>query len=588
MNLAGLNLPERLRPLAAQRCIAIDLGSSHIKVLLAEESLGQIRLLQHQLIDLTEEGLISAEEINRHLQGVIKELGSFPIALVIPQHLAISQVIDLPPAAGRDIQQLIEEETISLSGLSDSAIIYDYYRLAPFGKFHNPIWVTIGREQEIREQIGRFAATGASFCGITTTANALISAFLALGPPTQRIVLADLGATSTTMAIIDHGQGVYATSFPIGGESFTEAVANHKKCTFEEAEVLKRSQDLFSPAHSPLPEYGEVADAWLKNVEKILQEWFEDNADWSRSIEPFRILLSGGGSLQPGLIAYLQRKSVYEFQPWPETPGPAAELPMARYAIAWGALHQAFNPSVRSCSLLPIELRVVKQRQTQLLRVNLASLVMLGLIGLMLVVGSCHKLWLIFEKHRLIDRAEAALNKAQAIDILNQRREVELANLQPVLERQKNMADLMQVMQILQQVREQKDLWFVLLADAKSYFAGTTMLPVETLRSNSLGSILVTNPPAVSNGFVVELCIPDKGGEKLKPLNDLVAELKKQTLFRKVDTLPPNQRTNLVDPKLLLADRNYSVELELAESSFARRAPVPKKKLEPPAVPTAP
>jgi len=55
-----------------------------------------------------------------------------------------------------------------------------------------------------------------------------------------------------------------------------------------------------------------------------------------------------------------------------------------------------------------------------------------------------------------------------------------------------------------------------------------------------------------------------------------------------VDTLPPSQRTNLVDPKLLLADRNYSVELELAESSFAHRAPVPKKKPEPPAVPAAP
>ena len=59
-----------------------------------------------------------------------------------------------------------------------------------------------------------------------------------------------------------------------------------------------------------------------------------------------------------------------------------------------------------------------------------------------------------------------------------------------------------------------------------------------------------------------------------------MADLKKQPLFRRVDTLPPNQRTNLVDPKAVLPDRYFCLAIELAESGF-RRSVTPAKKAAP-------
>ncbi len=585
------NLFNRARPWVAQRCIAIDLGSHHVKVIMAERMLGRTQIVHQEIIDLPGEGLLSAGEINQHLQEVMARLGNYPVALVIPQHAAISQIIDLPTSEEKDVQALIAQETLSLTGLSDSSIIYDYYRLQPYGKYRNPIWVTIARERAVHEQINRFAGTDVEICEITTTANALIMSYLAHQPATGRMVLADLGATSTTVAILDQGQCVFATSFPIGGESFTEAVASLRKCSFEEAELFKRTQDLLGE-DSELPEFSEVVDIWLKSLEKAIHEWHEDHVDRNATASSVPAILTGGGAAQPGLMRYLAQKSVYTIQPWPRGIAEPDNLPMSRFAVAYGAVLKTFNPAIRSASVLPQNLRTIRRRQQFLVRLSLVSLGLLALLSLLLVGGISHKLWLILRKETLVAEAELALKKAQAIDVFNQQRDQEFAHILPVLERQQNTVQVLRTLQILQTIREPKDLWFVLLADQTSYFAGTTTPPgMETPKTNAVDKSSATNgpPAAPAHGFIVELCIPDKGGEKLKPLNDLVADLKKQPLFRRVDTLPPNQRTNLVDPKAVLPDRYFCLAIELAETGFRRSiTPVKKGAPSPPAAAALP
>ncbi|MCL5096579.1 MAG: hypothetical protein M1608_03400, partial [Candidatus Omnitrophica bacterium] len=97
-----------MAPLWAGRVIAIDLGSSNIKMVLAEEAFGRVRILQHQIVDLQGEGLLSVEEVNRHLQKVVAEWGDYPIALAIPQHLCLSHLVDLPRVGEGEIKRLIE------------------------------------------------------------------------------------------------------------------------------------------------------------------------------------------------------------------------------------------------------------------------------------------------------------------------------------------------------------------------------------------------------------------------------------------------------------------------------------------------
>jgi hypothetical protein len=166
-----------------------------------------------------------------------------------------------------------------------------------------------------------------------------------------------------------------------------------------------------------------------------------------------------------------------------------------------------------------------------------------------------------------LSETDAALKKAIAIDNINQLREAEFSSLLPVLQRQKITYNILYSLQVLKTLRETQDFWFVLLADQKSYTAGTTCFTNGGIR---LAQSTSTNAITNNDGIVVEMCIPDKGGEKLKPLNDLVADIKKHPLYSRVDSLAANQRTNLVDPKLLIPDRHFAISLEVADDGLLK------------------
>src|SRR4029453_878272 len=105
-------------------------------------------VLECRSIDLREEGLISDAEIGGHLEKVLHEIGPYPIALALPQHRAICQLTDLAETNPEVVPRAIEAETVHLSGLTDTAIAYDYTPLKPFGKYKNPFWLTLCRESE--------------------------------------------------------------------------------------------------------------------------------------------------------------------------------------------------------------------------------------------------------------------------------------------------------------------------------------------------------------------------------------------------------------------------------------------------------
>lgn len=564
----------------ARRLIAVDLGSSHIKVLLVEQRFRQLRVLDHQIIDLQGEGLLSLEEINRHLQSIVQELGDHPLALAVPQHLSTSHLVDLPRVPSREIRGLVEKETVNLSGLSESAIVYDYRPLRPFGRHPYPFWVTISREQEIENQIRRFGSEEDEhcLCEVTTVANALIAAHLSCSRDLERRVLVDLGATNTVVAIIDQGQGVYAASFPIGGESFTNSVAALRKCSFEEAELLKRSEDLLKGPNE-LAGFSTVVDVWRQDLDRLLEEWQEDNPGLLSAGERIRVVLCGGGSCQPGLMAYLQQGSRLDFEPWPDTLVGGATLPMGRYAAAYGLALQSFRLIDWPTSLLPQPLRRTKQRQGLLMAANWAGFFLLVLASVILLIGTVWKWSLTSRKANLEESAQAALVQAQEIESSVARREQEYDRIRLLVNHQIRTVDYLKTLQILQRDRERRDLWFVLLADQDSYFAGATVSAADSNHTRLASSGSISNRPERIAGYVVEVTIPGKEEERLRGLHELVEDLKQETLFRNVDSVPVSQRnTNFFDPKVLAPDSYSALSLDLARRAEGLSLAAPEKK----------
>ena len=554
--------------LPTKRLLAIDPGSQCLKVLLVEEMLGRVSVLRHEIVERHEGGLISEEEIARHAQSVLQELGEDPVALALPHYRALSQVIDLPESRNTEIRRLVEAETVKLSGLGESNIVFDYVGLGAFGKHQNPFWLTLCREGEVQRQIDRCGLSHADLCEVTTTANALIAAWQTVHPERDHAVLVDFGAAGTAVAILVEGQAVYTTTFPVGGDTLTEAIAKQKECSFEVAEGLKRADNLAVTPDEP----GALTAAltnWLQELNGVLTEWTREHPDLGLSAESFAVVLSGGASSQPGLVEYLNQRGPLRFQSWPE-PTPEG-WPGSRFAVAYGTALQALGRSRQPASLLPAEVRDYWKKQHSLHLLHSVTFFVLALVALLLAFGTWQKLEEYLDKRSLLADSKTALEKARLTDELSQQLGRRYGRLRPVFQKQQQTLDTLQTLALLQQVRSNQAFWHVLFADQKSYYTAplwvATNAPAST-NAPAHPTTVPTNLPSFKDGFVTELCVPEEGEAQRRTLSRAVAELKRSPRFKNVDSLSEDRRRSLVDTNVVLTDRHFALDLELVENPF--------------------
>jgi Tfp pilus assembly PilM family ATPase len=549
----------RLPFLPRKRLLAIDPGGNCVKLLLIEEILNRPQILRHELIEIQSAGLLSEEEVLRHAQDVIQDMGQYPIALAIPHYRALSQVIDLPKAEAQEISRLIEAETVKLSGLGESNIVYDYTPIQPYGRHENPFWVTLCRENEIQNQIQRCGLDGLDLCEVTTTANGLAAAYLASDPEADRVVLVDFGATGTVFVVLLRGQAIYASHFALGGDALTESIASEQGGTFELAESVKRSADLDATTDSNPG--AQTLKNWHAEFTHALDEWADEQTDLHLNPRQFRVVLSGGGSLHSGIVSFLNRLGSPQFEAWPD-PG-LARWPGPRFAAAYGAALQHLGKSRQPVSLLPAPVRQFWRGHHSLNLVHSILLFLISMLALFLGLGTWQKHELLKSKETLLAQSQSALSKARQTDDLARLLRRDYQHLLPLLQQQRRTLDTLQTLALLQQTRSNQSYWFVLFADPESYFTARPW--GETNPPPPISAPLP--PPPLSNGFIAELCLPEQGDAMRRTLSQLVAELRQSRLFQNVDSLPADRRRNLVDPALLLPEY-FALVLELPDDRF--------------------
>jgi cell division protein FtsA len=131
-------------------------------------------------------------------------------------------------------------------------------------------------------------------------------------------IFIDIGGGTTDIALVNNG-GVEGTKmFAIGGRSFTKRIAQVANCSFEKAEEMKiaYSAGKLNPKAKAAVEEAVTADiqVWLSGVELSLAEF--DRVDHL----PAKILLCGGGTGLPQIVAALKGKDWYKNLPFARKP----------------------------------------------------------------------------------------------------------------------------------------------------------------------------------------------------------------------------------------------------------------------------
>ncbi len=582
------------KSLPLRRVLAIDAGSQRLKLLLVQNYFGRVRILKHELLDLQAEGLLSPEEIQAHIQGVLDAAGRPPIALAIPQHVTISQTVDLALAADQDPARAIADETVKLSGVSDSRIVYDFVQVGQAPKGRHRFWVTLCQEGEIRERILQLGVQHEDICEVTSTANALLEAYRAARPGVENALLIHLGAQTTVLVALLAGQGAYATSFQMGGEFFTRSLLRSQQGSHSAAETLKRSTDLLGGPNVSA-DLAAAVDGWAAEVKRQLQEWLAERGLNPTADSPFAglpLVASGPSFEQPGLLAYLKQRHGLEPQPWP--PITSAKLPPVEkdFEIAFGTALQALGLSAQPVSLLPSSYRAGWNRRLMRQRVETASLVLAAILLVFLGFGIWQKASVLRAKKAFLAKIEDGQRAFEANQSLTADLTADYENLRPLLARQQGSLDVLRTLGLLEHSRSNRNFWYVLLADQQSYFRhppavlatnrpartnilGPALAPPEVLTDDprTLAVTTATNVSPAKPGLIAELCVPGDPDTSRQVLAELVNDLRQQPLFAKADLLSEDLRRSLADPKVIVPDRHYVLALDFAETEFYHAVP---------------
>ncbi len=567
--------PRGLEP-PIRRVLAVDPGSRCVRLLLLESRFGKLRLCRQEAIDLQEEGLVSAEELQAHMQATVAHWGRPPLALALPQQIAVSQIVDLPPVPDAEARLLIEAETVKLGGVSESVMVYDFARVPLLAENRQSFWVTFCQEGEIQSRITLLGLDHQEFREITTSANALLTAWHAARPGPRDAVLVHAGAQNTTLVAIRQGVGVFASSFPMAGDFFTRAIARLGRVSLVAAEGLKRSTNLFT-GEKTLSGFAEIVDGWAAELKRQLSEWH------GTALDPAGEFVATGGAFeQPGLRDYLARHAGLKFQPWPTSNAPAALLPARGFEIALGAALQALGQGRQPASLLPASRRLAWKKHLSRQRLEFLNALLLAACFVALTLGIWQRLNLIESKQALTIKVQAGLGVVQENSSLTRELLSGYVELRPLFERQQATVDTLQALALLQAARSNHGWWCVLIADQQSYFAAPITIPTATtnkpVTEAAAGEFWprrreLTNAAPARPGLIAELCVPEDADAARTTLSLVVNSLKKSPVFERVDLLSEDLRRVVADPKVILPERHFALALDFATTEF-QAAPV--------------
>ncbi len=559
----------------AGRVVVIDPGSNTLKLLHGRNADEGPRVMERRRLSMREGGApLEPAEVRRELQGALKSFGDSPICLCLPQRLALSQVVDLPGAEGREIRRAIESEIAKLSGLNESQLAFDYAPMKPFGRRRNPYWVTFCQEDELRGQITRLGLEMDEICEITTAGNALLATRKLAGAAAENVAIVDLGAGDTTLTLVHEGQAVYAGAFPIGGDAFTDAVVSATGRSIADAE-LERLETNLASGDGALPALQGAIDEWRREIERIAEEWGREHGVEDAG---FEMILYSGPAPMPGLLERLNSESAFRWSSGGGVLSPGFEIAQGAGVVASGESEQA-------ASLIPSEARAAWKKVWGVRRFQAANFVALFASVVILAFGSFQKREGIGARRTLLAAQSSALEQTREARALEREAIGRYNALRPALERQRSSLDTLETLAALEASSADRGVWYALFADTETYVSmpEITLTNVVEGATNAtsaaeVGPVSAPSSPTAEvdagadGGFIAVATVPGEMEAVRSTVGRLVEDLNRNPLFAHVDLLSADRRRMLVDPKVVVPDRHFVISIRMEENVFG--APV--------------
>lgn len=298
--------------------LGIDISSTAVKLLELKHQDGRFRVESYAVEPLppnavVEKSISDIDAVSEAIKGAVKRSRTRlrSAALAVPGSAAISKTIAMPSNLGeQELQAQIELQADQYVPYPLDEVNLDFQVLGPSEDAGNvDVLLVASRSDNVETRVDACEAAGLTprimdvESYATETAFSLVADDLPGGGREQAVAVVDVGATMTTLTVLDDRRIIYTREQVFGGRQLTEEIQRRYGLSFEEAGRAKRQGGL------PDSYEEEVLDpfryAMAQQVVRSLQFFY--GASQHNSVDA--LVLAGGCASIPGIEQLIQEES---------------------------------------------------------------------------------------------------------------------------------------------------------------------------------------------------------------------------------------------------------------------------------------
>ncbi|MEN8126266.1 MAG: type IV pilus assembly protein PilM [Planctomycetota bacterium] len=295
---------------------AIDIGSSALKALQMRE--GDVGLevvdfayMEHSVnllsgdVGLAEKEQVVSETLRRFLDE--KDLTKTEVAISIAGQNSFTRFINLPPVEAKKVPEVVQFEAVQQIPFDINEVEWDWQLMETEDSPDKRVGLFAIKNELISEVMDHFTKENLRVSCVQISPMALynyVTYDLKALQQSDRnaVVILDIGAENTTLVVCTK-ETVWQRSIRIGGNTFTEAIADAFKKNYRTAEKLKRT--------APMSKYMRQIYTAMKSVYTDLGSeiqrslGFYSSSPEGRDKKLTKVIALGGGMKLQGLAKYL-------------------------------------------------------------------------------------------------------------------------------------------------------------------------------------------------------------------------------------------------------------------------------------------
>lgn len=334
----------------------IDFGSQTIKAVtlsgrpgkLHLESVAEIAMPKGTLVDYQLQDIERVSQSLKSLKRLIQG-DSQHVATAVTGANVITKVIQVDAQiSGSELESQVQLEAEQLIPFPLDEVSLDFEILGlTADASRQEVLLSAARTESVSGRVSALTEAGMITKVVDVGAHALARAVLACLPELQTgdkpVGIIDIGASAMTFAAMMKGQVVYSRLQNFGGDQYSQALASFYSMSLEDAERAKILGSL--PADHEVDVLQPHLHTLVLQAKRNVQLFCSSSGNKELS----RLVLTGGGSLLPGLVELLGRELNCEvFHPDPfalfgKPKGEGGSAHGAKYMAALGLALRSFT-----------------------------------------------------------------------------------------------------------------------------------------------------------------------------------------------------------------------------------------------------